>query len=139
MYCPLSHLNRDLRYIDADQFCFWQPFRADDGTTVQDRSLSLQLCDFAPKSCFANLSQVSRSTAVQIIYGQLCSFLHDAETRNEIKRRQQGKQVALPRNCRKRIREATPPEALSPRTEAKISKREVEEVAKSEAQDSSWE
>jgi len=23
------------RYIDADQFCLWQPFRADDGITVQ--------------------------------------------------------------------------------------------------------
>lgn len=41
-------------------------------------------------------------------------------------------------NCRKRRREATPPEALSPGKEAKIAKCEAEEAARSEAQDPLW-
>ena len=77
-------------------------------------------------------------TVVQITCKQLSSFLHDAETRDEIKRAQQGAQIGLPPNCRERRWEATPPEALSPGKEAKIAKCEAEEVAKSEAQDSSW-
>ena len=41
-----------------------QPFRADDGTMVQVRGLSLQLCDFAPRTYFANVSQGSQSMTV---------------------------------------------------------------------------
>ncbi|KAL9062880.1 MAG: hypothetical protein Q9161_009715, partial [Pseudevernia consocians] len=75
-------------------------------------------------------------TVVQITCKQLSSFLHDAETRDEIKLAQQGAQIGLPPNCKKRRREATPPEALSPRKEAKFAKCEAEEAAKSEAKDS---
>ena len=65
-------------------FCFWQVFRADDGTTVPGQGLSLQLRDFAPESCFANISQQTQSvTIVRITCGQLCSYLHDAETRHD--------------------------------------------------------
>ncbi|KAL2055888.1 hypothetical protein ABVK25_003530 [Lepraria finkii] len=115
------------------------PFRADDGTTVQGHGLSLQLCDFAPRTCFTNVAQNTQSmTVVRITCTQLSSFLHDAETRDEIKRAQQGAQIGLPPNCRKRRRETAPPEALSPRKEAKFAKCEAEERARSEAQDTSW-
>ena len=77
-------------------------------------------------------------TVVRITCKQLSSFLQDAETRDEIKRAQQGAQIGLPPNCRKRLREATPPEALSPRKEAKFAKCEAEEAAKSEAKDPVW-
>jgi len=77
-------------------------------------------------------------TVVQITCKQLSSFLHDTETRDKIKRAQQGAQIGLPLNCRKRRREATPPEALSPGKEAKFAKCEAEEAAKSEAEDPVW-
>ena len=77
-------------------------------------------------------------TVVQITCEQFCSFLHDAETRHDIKRTQRGIQSGLPQNCRKRHRQVTPPEALSPEKEAKIAKCEAEEAAKSEARDPVW-
>ena len=77
-------------------------------------------------------------TVVRFIYIQLSSFLQDAETRDEIKRAQQGAQTSLPPNCRKRLREATSPEALSPGKEAKFAKCESEEAAKSEAKEPVW-
>lgn len=74
------------------------PFRADDGTTVQGRGLSLQLCDFGLRTYFANVSQGTQSmTVVRITCKQLSSFLHDAETRDEIKQAQQGAQISLRR------------------------------------------
>ena len=95
--------------------------------------------DFAPKTCFANISRQTQSmTVVRITYGQLCSFLHEAETRDEAKQAQRGVPSALAPNCRKRCWEITPPQALSPGKEAEIAKREAEEAAKSEAQDSLW-
>ncbi|KAL2042631.1 hypothetical protein N7G274_004390 [Stereocaulon virgatum] len=43
------------------------PFRADDGTTVQGRGLSLQLCDFVPRTGFANVPPDTQSmTVIQI-------------------------------------------------------------------------
>ena len=60
-------------------------------------------------------------TVVRITCEQLCSFLHDAETRHDIKRTQRGIQSDLPPNCRKMHRQVTPPEALSPGKEAEIS------------------
>ena len=77
-------------------------------------------------------------TVVRITYGQLCSFLHDAETRQDIKRTQRGIQSDLPPNCRKRHRQVTPPETLSPGKEAEIVKCEAEEAATSEARDPVW-
>ncbi|KAF6238837.1 hypothetical protein HO173_003344 [Letharia columbiana] len=66
-------------------------FRADDGTTVPGQGLSLQLYDFALKSCFANIAQQTQSTTVvRITCAQLCSFLYDAEIRHDIKRAQRG-------------------------------------------------
>lgn len=59
------------------------------------------------KNYFANVSQgTQRMTVVQITCKQFFSFLHDAETRDEIKRAQQGAKNSLPPNCRKRHREA---------------------------------
>ena len=77
-------------------------------------------------------------TVVRITSEQLCSFLHDAETRHDIKRTQRGIQSDLPSNCRKSHRQVTPPETLSPRKEAEIAKYEAEEAAKSEARDPVW-
>ncbi len=77
-------------------------------------------------------------TVVRITSGQLCSFLHDAETRDETKRAKRGIQSSLAPNCRKKRREVTPPEALSPGKEAKIAKCEAEEAARSEKQDPLW-
>ncbi|MCJ1231796.1 hypothetical protein MMC12_008475 [Toensbergia leucococca] len=115
------------------------PFRIDDGTPVQGRSLQLQLSDFAPSRCLTNISpELQRSTVVEISYEQLSSFLHTAETRHWIKRMQRGVQATLPPNCKKRERENTPPEILSPRREAKIIKRETENTAKAEVEDPPW-
>lgn len=77
-------------------------------------------------------------TVVQITCGQLCSFLYDAETGQDIKRAQRGVQSGLPANCRKRHQQVTPPEALSPGKEAKYVKGEVEEAARSEVRDPVW-
>jgi len=77
-------------------------------------------------------------TVVRIASGQLCSFLHDAETRDETKLAQRGIQSSLAPNCWKRRREVTPPEALSPGKEAKFAKREADEVTRSEKQDPLW-
>ena len=77
-------------------------------------------------------------TVVQIICQQLSSFLQDAETRDEIKRAQEGAQIGLPPNCRKRRRQTTPPEALSPGKEAKFAKCEAKEAEGSEAKDPVW-
>ena len=109
------------------------------GVLFKVKGLSLQLRDFAPKSCFADVPQQTQSMAVvQITCGQLCSFLHVAETRHEIKRAQRGVKPGLPPNCRKRHRELTLSEALSPGKEAKIAKCEAEEAARPEAHESSW-
>ena len=54
------------------------------------------------------------------------------------KRLQQGIQSPLPSNCTKRDRGQTPPEALSPRQEAKTVEFEAKVEARSEAQDHSW-
>ena len=77
-------------------------------------------------------------TVIQITCWQLYSFLHDAETRHDIKRTQRGIQSNFPPNYRKRHRQVTPPETLSPGKEAKIAKYEAEEGAKSEARDPVW-
>ena len=77
-------------------------------------------------------------TVVRITCERLCSFLHDAETRHDIKHTQQGIQSDLPPNCRKKHRQVTPPETLSPGKEAEIAECEAEEAAKSEARDPEW-
>ena len=77
-------------------------------------------------------------TVVRITCEQLCSFLHDAETRHDIKRTQQGIQSDLPPNCRKMHGQFTPLETLSPGKEAEIVKCEAEEAAKSEVRDPIW-
>jgi hypothetical protein len=92
-----------------------QPFRLGDGISVQARSFRLQLHDFAPAVCFADISEEEkRFTVVDITYEKLCSFLHIAETRDHVKNSRQGIQSTLPPKCRKRRREPTPPENLSP-------------------------
>ena len=109
------------------------------GVLFKVKGLSLQLRDFAPKSCFADVPQQTQSMAVvQITSGQLCSFLHVAETRHEIKRAQRGVKPGLSPNCRKSHQEVTSPEALSPGKEAKFAKCEAKEAARSEAYESSW-
>ena len=106
---------------------------------MQGRGLSLQLCDFAPRTGFANMPPGTQNmTVVQITCEQLSSFLLDAETRHETKRAQHGVQSLLPPNCRKIRRQATPPEALSLGKEAEFAKCEAEEAAKSEANDPIW-
>jgi hypothetical protein len=91
------------------------------------------------KNIFVDTPQQTQSmTVVRITCGQLCSFLHDAKTRHSIKRTQRGIKSGLPHNCRKRHRQVTPPEALSPEKEAKIAKCEVEKAAKAEARDPVW-
>ena len=101
--------------------------------------LPFQLCDFAPETCFVGIPQQMQSmTVVRITCEQLCSFLHDAETRHDIKRTQQGIKSDLPPNCRKMHRQVTPPETVSPEKEAEIAKYEAEEAAKSEARDPEW-
>ncbi|KAL2040037.1 hypothetical protein N7G274_007440 [Stereocaulon virgatum] len=67
------------------------PFCADDGTIVQGRGLSLQLCNFGPRTGFANVPPETQSmTIVQITCDHLPSFLLDAETRHKIKRARRG-------------------------------------------------
>ena len=108
-------------------------------STIPGQELSLQLRDFAPETCFVDIPQQMQSmTVVRITCEQLCSFLHDAKTRHDIKRTQQGIQSDLPLNCRKKHRQATPPETLSPGKEAEIAKCEAEEAATSEARDPVW-
>lgn len=55
-----------------------------------------------------------------------------------MKRTEQGLQTLLPLNCKKRRRESTPPETLSPGREGKMAKREAEVTAKAEEADGSW-
>ena len=57
-------------------------------------------------------------TFVPIAFGQLCYFLYDAETRDEPSERNEAYNLPLHPTTGKRRREATPPEALSPRKEA---------------------
>ena len=52
-----------------------QPFRLDDGTPVQHRSLRLQLRDLAPTACITDLSEEDQdSTVVAIPYEK--QFIH---------------------------------------------------------------
>jgi len=116
-----------------------QLFRLHNKNPVQNRSLELRLTDFAPSVCFANVSKKAQdSVVVTITYEVLCSFLAIAEGRDRIKRTEQGLQTPLPLNCKKRRRESTPPETLSPGREGRLAKREAEVAAKAEEADGSW-
>lgn len=113
-----------------------QCFRSDDGRCVEDGSLQLQLCDFAPSACLVGLSvEDQRLTVIQLPYSTLCSFLTRAEERHKMKMDRQGVQSSLPPKFRKRRRESTPPETLSPGREAKFAVRERDEAAIAEAED----
>jgi hypothetical protein len=123
----------------ADGPILLQTFRNDDGISVQDRSIRLQLRDFAPSICFAGISEKSQSsTVVEITYQKLCSFLHVAESRDQVKKSRRGVQSTLPPNCKKRRRELTPPEVLSPSKEDKVVEQEKRNAARVEAVDPTW-
>jgi hypothetical protein len=100
--------------------------------------LRLQLTEFASTASLANVSQEAQcSTVVEIAYEQLCSFSNNAETRDQIKRTQQGIQTTLPPNCGKRSREHTPPKVLSPTKKTKIAEQEAKEAVKVEVKNAS--
>ncbi|MCJ1386985.1 hypothetical protein MMC17_010114 [Xylographa soralifera] len=111
-------------------------FRSNDGKSIEDGTLQLQLYDFAPSACLASLSiEDRRATVVKLPYSTLCSFLIVAEKRHKTKMDRQGVQSSLLPNCRKRRREATPPETLSPGREAKFTLRERHQADIAEAED----
>jgi hypothetical protein len=95
--------------------------------------------DLAPTACITDLSEEDQdSTVVTIPYEKLCSFCQIAETRDNLKTARQGLQSALPPNCKKRRREPTPPETLSPGRNSEFAQHERRQAARVEAEDITW-
>ena len=118
-------------------FYFWQIFRDNDEIIISKQRLSLQLCDFASKTCFVNITQQMKNIIiVQIIYKQFFSFLYNIETKRNIKQTQRCIQFGLSTNNRKRYRQIISLEVLNQGKEAKYIKYKTKEAARFETKNS---
>ncbi|PLB49700.1 hypothetical protein P170DRAFT_426575 [Aspergillus steynii IBT 23096] len=120
----------DLDILDIQQEINSQPFRAQDGSYVnQAQDIHLYLSDFAPDEISGSFQGVH----LEINYGKLARFLNSAEKMNEVRESCSG--IKSKRKIRKRKLSSSSAEEIKSADEAKHRLREEKDAERSTAHD----